>query len=190
VAPSHAVAPLPEPVSPELALVDPILRRELIAALGRPRGDVLLSPSPAKSMPARAFAPAIPSPVLPSRNGAGARHAQERLGYGVAGVALTIGCAIGLIVTLPNRGSTNTPAIPAPITPSAGQAGPVIRWTPTPPAVSPKSPVVAASASSEASVQRKMPVNPNRSSKPPIRFDPFLPPDSADTLPRTTSNVS
>jgi len=173
VAPSCTVALLPEPVSPELALVDPILRSELLAALRR---------SPVESMPARAFAPAIPSPEVPKRNGAGARHAQERLGYVVAGAALTIGCAIGLIATLPYRGTTNAPPVPAPITHSAGQAGPVVSWSPTPPAV-------ATSASTAESAQHGVTTDSNRSSKPPVRLDPFLPPDSPDALPRTTSNA-
>ena len=134
MAPTRTVALLPEPVSPELALVDPILRRELIAALGRARVDVVLRLARVESMPARAFAPTIPSADLPKRNGASERHAQERLGYVVAVAAVTLGCAIGLSVGLPYRGTTSTPAIPAPIAHSAGQAGPVVTWTPASPA--------------------------------------------------------
>jgi len=106
---------LAEPVSPELALVDPVLRERLLA-------ELCCLPAPAPTRPTQ-------------RREARGRLTQKRLVSGLTGLALVVGIAIGLLFTLPHRSAKSTRWFPTLAAPDAAHAQPGAQ--PTYPTASP-----------------------------------------------------
>jgi hypothetical protein len=129
---SSAQAELLEPVSPELALVDPELRERLLAELRRVH-------DPAPGHLSRLELDQVRVPARLSQR----RAPPNRSGRVLAGLALAVGIAIGVVTELPHHSGAKSKWFPTFAASTAAKTQPALRVSP--PVASPVVAVVESS---------------------------------------------